>query len=345
MIADQQRGRIWGHVLFWVVHWLVLSLYGGLYDRDFGTTTLFNLSGLPLIIPISYVFVYGILPLYFQRRWILFGVLTVVAFVGMVLLKRVYLQYVQFPWLYTGSDYTFMFFNWYQMMGYLVQMAVTVGLMAGLKYYRDWRRTKDRMETLSAEKRAAELSFLKAQVHPHFLFNTLNSIYYEVLRKSDVAPDLIIRLSDLLRFTLYECKDPWIPIRKEVELIKNYVALEQHRYGERLSVTFSVEGETERLIPPLICFSLVENAFKHGTSQNKDRSHIQIQMVVTEDRLRMEVNNPVAMALQADVLGASKGIGMRNITQQLGLIFGQDYVLKTEVRGERFLSILEMPLS
>lgn len=345
MIDSKTKRRILEHILFWCLHWLVLSLYGGLYDLDFGTTVLYNLTDLPLTILVTYLFVYGILPLYFQRRWGAFAASAILVFGVALLLKRILTQFVLYPWLYTDSEFTFTFFNWYKIMGHLVELTTTAGIVAGLKYFRDWQRTKDKVEALSAEKRAAELSFLKAQVHPHFLFNTLNSIYYEVLRKSDAAPDLIIRLCDILRFTLYECKDALIPIDREIELIKSYIALEQCRYGERLTVAFSVTGETVALVPPLVCFSLVENAFKHGTSENKDRSHIAISIGVTTDRLRLEVQNPLAVADQQDVLGASKGIGMQNITRQLDLIFGDRYRLHNAPQGDRFISILEIPLN
>ena len=332
------------HLLFWCLDWLVLTLYGGLYDASYAKTGLYNLTGLPFVVLLTYLFVYGILPLFFQGRRMAFLVASILAFGGTVLLKRLFLQYVQFPWLYDDNTYTFQFFNWHRVVGHLVELVATAGFVAGLKHYRDWQRSKDKVEALSAEKRATELSFLKAQVHPHFLFNTLNSIYYEVLRKSDAAPDLIIRLCDLLRFTLYQCKDPLIPIAKEVELIENYIALEQCRYGPRLTVAFAVSGDTTALIPPLICFSLIENAFKHGTSENKDGSHITIQLNVADGCLRLKVQNPIATAAQPDVLGASKGIGMQNITQQLQLLFGDRYRLLNAPDGHHFISTLEMPL-
>jgi two-component system, LytTR family, sensor kinase len=335
--------RILEHILFWSVHTLLLTLYGGFYDRDFLTSALYHLSNLPFTILLTYIFVYSILPLYFRRQYLPFAALSILAVVATILLKRLLLAWVTFSWLYMGKDYTFSFFSEYQMMGHFVQLAATVAIVAGLKYFRDWQRARDKVEALSAEKRAAELSFLKAQVHPHFLFNTLNSIYYEVLRKSEIAPDLIIRLSDMLRFTLYECKDAQIPIAKEIALIENYIALEQHRYGDRLQVDLKVTGATTQLIPPLILFSLVENAFKHGTSENIGTSHIIITLDIRPDRVHMQVENPIANPMQPDILGASKGIGMRNITQQLDLLFDNHYTLKTESRQDRYISTLEIP--
>ncbi len=326
------------------MHWLVLTLYGGLYDLDFGTTALYNLTDLPLTILFTYLFVYRILPLFFQRRYGAFVALALLTVVSALLLKRALTQFVTFPWLYIRSDYTFKFLNGYRMMGHFVELGTTAAIVAGLKHFRELQRSNVKVEALSAEKREAELSFLRAQVHPHFLFNTLNSIYYEVLRKSEAAPDLIIQLSDMLRFTLYECKDAQIPVAKEIALIHNYIALERCRYGERLQVDFAVTGDTACLVPPLICFSLVENAFKHGTSENKGPSHIEIQLVLTPELLRLQVQNPIAVADQADVLGASKGIGLLNITQQLKLLFADRYSLQSTTKENRFTCTLEMPL-
>jgi hypothetical protein len=343
--AMKGKRRILEHIAFWSLNWLMLTLSGGLYDLDFGTTALYNLSILPVTILCTYLFVYRILPLYFQQHLWAFVVCAIFAFGSAILLKRLSTQLIQYPLLYGTSDYTFTFFNAYRMMGHFMQLATTAGIVAGLKYFRDWQRTKDKVVALSAEKRAAELSLLKAQVHPHFLFNTLNSIYYEVLRKSPTAPDLIIRLSDILRFTLYECKDACIPLSKEIELIQNYIALEQCRYGDRLTVAMTVQGDPNCQIPPLVCFSLVENAFKHGTANQTGASHIEIQFEIDATRMRLEIRNPIAVPSQADVLGATKGIGLHNITQQLELIFQDQYTLKSTAVGDRFVSRLDIPLS
>lgn len=336
--------RILEHILFWSLLWLLRTLASGLYDLDFLTTAANGLSHLPLTIAFTYLFVYRILPLFLNNRVPEFILWAVVSIVATLLLKRLSTQYIQYPLLYGGSNYTWTFFNWYRIASHLVYLLTTVGAFAALKYYRDWRRTGARAARLDAEKRVAELSFLRAQVHPHFLFNTLNSIYYEVLRKSDAAPDLLIRLSGILRFVLYECRDDRIPLAREVKLIRDYVALEQSRWGDRLEVRLEVKGALEKEVPPMICFSLVENAFKHGMAESVDHSEIRIAITAGADSLRMEVENPVAAREVEDVHGAAKGIGLENITRQLELIFEAHYKLDTIRRGDRFFSILEMPL-
>lgn len=340
----KNRRRIWEHVLFWVLYWLLLAFYGGLYDKDFEVTLLYNLTIVPVTIACTYILVYALLPLYFRRQHIAFLGLSLLVVVAGVLLKRLSTQYVQFPWLYSGSDYTFTFFSAYRITGHFIEIIITAGLVAGMHYFRDWQRTTKRMEALNAEKRAAELSFLKAQMHPHFLFNTLNSIYYESVRPSGNAPDLIIRLAEIMRYTLRQGSEEWIPLRKEVELIRNYMALEQVRYGERLLVNLEVLGELDGGVPPLICFSLVENAFKHGTAQQMGRCEIHIWLKVDDGRMHLEIRNPLPPTEASDVMGASEGIGLRNITRQLDLIFGEGYRLECRPEGNEFLSKLEIPI-
>ena len=337
--------RILQHIAFWILYGLLLSLAGGLYDLNFSTSLLNRIFSLPLTISFSYLFVYGILPYFFQKQWLLFGHLTILALASTVILKRLSVQYIQYPLLYEDLEYTFTFLNWYRMAGYSVQLTATAGVLAGLHYFRAWRRSRDQIQALDAEKRAAELSFLRAQVHPHFLFNTLNSIYYEALKKSDQAPDLIIKLSGLLRYILYECTSPTIPIEKELELIRNYIALEKSRYADRLTVDLQVEGPLSGSIPPLLCFSLVENAFKHGTSDMVDHSQISISVKIQHGTLVMTVDNPIAEAQQPDTLGASKGIGLENVRRQLDLLFEDTYLLKTKPENGRFLCILRIPVS
>lgn len=338
------KKQILQHVLFWFLYWIFISFSAGLYDYDFVTVSLYNLSNLPLTILATYFVIYQLFPLYFNRSRFRFFVYSLLSVLAVLVLRRLTIQYIQFPLLYADSDWTFTFFNWNQIVGHLLHFCATIGIVSGIKFYQDWKRSKEKVEALSAEKREAELNFLKAQIHPHFLFNTLNSIYYEVVKKSDNAPDLIIRLSELLRFSLYECKDEFIPLSKEIQMIEDYIELEKSRYGKRLAVSFHCQGNQERKVPPLICFSLIENAFKHGASEAMDECRIEISCVVEKEKLVLTVKNPTGSRVQEDIFGASKGIGIANITRQLDLIFETKYSLKNELQGSSFVSSLEIPL-
>ena len=337
--------RIWEHVLFWLLYWLLISISTGLYDFDFLNVALYNLSRLPLTVLSTYIFIYRILPVFLeQKKSGVFALASLLLLLATVFLDRLSIQYIQFPLFYGGSEWTFTFFDWYRISGFAVHLVTTVGIVASFKYYRDWQRTQRKISVLSQEKREAELNYLKAQIHPHFLFNTLNAIYYEAIQQSKKTPELIIHLSELLRFSLYLSKNEWIPIAEEIKVIESYIELQKCRYGERLHVLLNCTIDADQVqIPPLLCFSLVENAFKHGVSESTGDSLITIDLAQENKRIFLRVVNPKSEEHVLDPFGAAKGIGLKNTRRQLALLFEGDFKLTTESRLDQFICTLEIP--
>lgn len=137
-----------------------------------------------------------------------------------------------------------------------------------------------------------ELQVLKAQVHPHFLFNTLNNIYSLTLQQSGNASEIVQKLSGLLRYMFRECNAPEVPLIKEIELLRNYTQLEQIRYGNRLNIDLTVRGELiGKQIAPLLLIPFVENAFKHGASEQSDRAFIDLSLVTMGNELNFRLQN------------------------------------------------------
>lgn len=338
--------RIWEHVLFWLLYWLLISISTGLYDFDFFNVAFYNLSRLPLTIFSTYVFIYRILPVLLEQKRAGFFVLASVGLLlATVFLDRLSIQYIQFPIFYANSEWSFTFFDWYRISGFAVHLVTTVGIVSGFKYYRDWQRAQRKMMVLSQEKREAELNYLKAQIHPHFLFNTLNAIYYEAIQQSEKTPELIIHLSELLRFSLYLSKDERIPVGEEIKVIESYIELQKCRYGDRLKVQMNCALDVDNIqIPPLLCFSLVENAFKHGVSESTGESLIRIDIELRDARIVMQVVNPKSQEHVTDPFGAAKGIGLKNTRRQLSLLFGNDFELRTESKLDQFICTLEIPI-
>lgn len=330
--------------MFWILYWLIISLSGGLYDYNFKIITLYTLSSLPITIITTYIFVYIVFERYYTNNKKLFILHTSLLLLMFVLIKRLFVQYVQFPLLYADSDYTFTFLDANRIVSYIVQIIAITGIFIALKFYGDFRKEKRTVALLRDEKQKAELSFLKAQVHPHFLFNTLNSLYYEVVNKSDKAPDLLIQLSDILRYTLYECKTDFINLEKEVKLIRNYINLEKSRYGNRLNVNFETNGDLTIKFLPLICFSLVENAFKHGAASQSDKSTINLRMNIEADAFTFEIDNPYVEDLNSDEYGAKRGIGLVNIRKQLDIIYQDEYLLENKQIDDRYYAKLRVKL-
>ena len=185
---------------------------------------------------------------------------------------------------------------------------------------------------------------MKAQLHPHFLFNTLNNLYSHTLTNSAYAPDIVLKLSHVLRFMIYESNHERISLAKEIELLKQYVALEQLRYGERLEISLSVKGEIEQYeIPPLLLLPFLENAFKHGTSKQIDQCWISFDLAVAKGVMNFKLINSLDKD-HSDSKAGSGGLGLSNTNRRLELLYGNRYNFETIMHDEFFIVILDIPL-
>ncbi len=181
-------------------------------------------------------------------------------------------------------------------------------------------------QQLQIEMQKAELNYLKSQTNPHFLFNTLNNIYSLASDKSDLAPEAIFRLSEILRFMLYETSEPKIPIEQEVKIINDYIELEKLRYDDSLQVNFKYNFEEPgQMLPPLLMIPLVENAFKHGASETIANPFVDIQLSVNKIQLELLVTNS-AESYQVERI-SKKNIGLANLRRQLELLYPHHQLL------------------
>lgn len=200
-------------------------------------------------------------------------------------------------------------------------------LMAMIKIFKDRYKEREKSERLKREKTKAELNFLKAQIHPHFLLNTLNNLYALTLKKSDKAPETVIKLSDMLVYILYKCDEKFVLLDNEIKLIENYISLERLRYGDKLHLEFNQTVDDKNCkIAPLILLSIVENAFKHGVSGETDNAEVKINLNQSEDSFLFEVFNTKSEVKQKDQTDYTKGIGIGNVKRQLDLVYPDKFV-------------------
>jgi LytS/YehU family sensor histidine kinase len=197
-------------------------------------------------------------------------------------------------------------------------------------------------QQLRIEKQAAELSYLRSQTNPHFLFNTLNNIYALARDKSDLAPESILRLSQILRFMLYETGGSYIAIEQELKIINDYLALEKLRYDHTLSLNFNyVIEDMKQSLPPLLLIPLVENAFKHGVSETRQQPFVDIHLSVKDRQLNFIVKNSTGgSAVQQPV---KENIGLSNLRRQLELLY-KDYQITVQQEQYIFTAILKINL-
>ena len=197
-------------------------------------------------------------------------------------------------------------------------------------------------QQLRIEKQTAELSFLKSQTNPHFLFNTLNNIYSLARDKSDRAPETILRLSKILRYMLYEAGGSYIAIEQELKIIDDYIALERIRYDDSLRVNFNYDVEDmKQALPPLLLIPLVENAFKHGVSETRSQPFIDIHLSVVKRQLAFYVRN--SMEGPPGNGHVKENIGLSNLRRQLELLY-TDYEILLEPRSSEFSATLKINL-
>jgi LytS/YehU family sensor histidine kinase len=207
----------------------------------------------------------------------------------------------------------------------------------------DYRKLKEVTQQLRIEKQEAELNYLKSQTNPHFLFNTLNNIYSLARDKSDLAPDSIMKLSQILRFMLYETGGEYIAVEQELKIMNDYISLEKLRYDETLLVNFNHDVEDmKQSIPPLLLIPLVENAFKHGVSETRNQPFVDIHLAIRNRMLNFVVKN------STEPLGGEQhvkeSIGLTNLRRQLQLLY-TDYNLGVQQNGSTFTSILKINLA
>lgn len=210
-------------------------------------------------------------------------------------------------------------------------LIISASVMAAalfLKFMNDWY-VNDRIKSaLEKQNLQLELSFLKSQVNPHFLFNTLNNIQSYIVQNDNMKSiELIGRLSEFMRFALYECNEEFIELDKEISMLADYIELERVRCEDRVQISFTTEGNFgDYQIPPLLLMPFVENAFKHGTDAQTDQSAINISITIKNDTLHLQVENNYAEVLIADP--KTGGIGIQNVKRRLQHYFKDKHTLQ-----------------
>ncbi len=274
-----------------------------------------------------YVFIPGIL---FRERVSIYTFIVALSAVLFISISELSIRFLKDRIHAVPSDF-FVIGRLASLVSFLLIFLVSLSTAVIRELFDAWGK-KQKAETARKE---AELASLKLQVNPHFLFNTLYSIHYLVVSKSDIAPDAILKLSGLMRFLLSESQEKFIPLPKEVEYIQKYIDLQKLRISERTSVAFEIVGDySTRQIAPLLLFPFVENAFKYGVSSHEETT-IYIGLLVTENIIQFVVNNKKFQTIDEH---KKNNIGLQNVSNRLNLIYPRLHQLKI-INGENTFSI------
>lgn len=342
-----KQRRILLHFAFWVAY----ALYDGYLGAPMAGTSFASLSFwerlqlgytaeaclLVFKIPAVYFVLYVLLPRYFKNKqlWQLFVGLLATTLAVTLINQTVWYQFI-YPIIYKVSspepavNFAHAVFRW---LWSSFDILMLLGVTTALKFFRYRLHFAEKEKQLVAEKLQSELNFLRSQTNPHFLFNTLNNLYHLARKQSANTSDAILKLSDMLRFMLYECASPSIRISQEIKVIRDYLELEKLRYGERLKADFQVEVDDEsQAISPLLLLPFVENAFKHGASESRGETWVRIFLKVKNGQLDFRVENVKDLG-NAEI---KDGLGLKNVKRQLELLY-PEHDLTIDNQGDKFV--------
>jgi sensor histidine kinase YesM len=329
-------------VLFWLLYflyeWIGQASIDNLYYRY-----LINASVIVPIAGLATWFTIQVLIKQFllKKRLVAFRIWFIVSVIVFTIARRSFNYFYTYPTFYnTHWNQPFLFPP--KLIIEAVNIYLIVALYTMFYFLRAWYEQQRLAQELQRDKAVAQLELLKNQVQPHFIFNTLNNIYSLSLKNSPKTSDLIYRLSSLLSYMLYDSRQEFIPLSKELEYIHNYIELEKIRYGERLDVAVNCFDSVDQFtIPPLLILPLVENSFKHGVSNDVGNSWIRVDLSVKDDWLTVKIEN----SRVSDTLNGHavyKGIGMENVKKRLEIIYPDRHEFKCMSEGQSFLTILKI---
>ncbi|PTS99910.1 two-component system sensor protein [Pedobacter sp. HMWF019] len=221
--------------------------------------------------------------------------------------------------------------------------SITIGgLAAAIKLMKYFYEKQQQALLLEQEKAVAELNSLKAQLHPHFLFNTLNNIYSHAQDTAPLAANMLMGLSTLLRYMLYSCNAPLVPLKQELQMLLEYIELEKQRYGNQLEIAIQIPAvDPDLMVAPLLILPFIENCFKHGTSNMLEHPWINIQLQLDGKAMHLKLINGKA----PNATLQSGGIGIENVKRRLALLYPNRYDLQIIAEEEMYIVNLKLELN
>lgn len=347
-VRNVTQSRLLLHLFFWTVYVVFFGLLYGSYIDDYYNAFMVELVELPFKMGLVYFNMYYLMPRYLlQKRYLEFFVylLLLMGAIG-ALMQFILLPFLIHP-IFCPTTCTEDNLTFYRFIKNIVNINYVVAITAVIALLKNWYSHQQAARNLTQDKLETELKVLKAQIHPHFLFNTLNSLYALTLKKSDTAPEMVLKLSSLMDYMLYEANAARVPLQKELDYIQNYIALERMRYGDRVDVRFTESGNMAGIqIAPMLLLPFVENAFKHGVSTETKNAWVRIDVKVTGRKLVLLVENcKCGDRASNSSRDMASGIGLKNLQRRLELLYENHYVLEIEDEPESYAARLELDLA
>jgi len=326
------------HILFWGLSFLLCSFLMS-YNNNWNEAFLLSSIYMPITIGLAYTISYYLIPQFLLKgkkfRFALYSIYTfiIAEFITLTLNTIIFIFIANYQYdLMPPATQDFAILN--------TVLFLIVMLFLAITSIDKWRATDTEKNEALKNMAEAELKFLKSQLNPHFLFNTMNNLYALSLKKSDKAPELILRLSALLEYILENSKKNLVRLSDEVKVLEDYIYIESFRFGDRLKIhqELNVGNQNEIQIPPLLLITLMENCFKHGGKNNSDELIINYMIEVIESKNKISFSNNFVSSESN-----SQAIGLKNIKSQLAYLYKSQYKMSHMITGNIFKIEIELP--
>jgi LytS/YehU family sensor histidine kinase len=321
------------HVLFWLLVLVFYVVFFGRRNSNYLQTLFFVGLLMPVTIGTTYFLNYYLVPRYLMKErygfFLLYFVYTLIGslFLEMMIAMLTFIVMAQLNIRDMSPASIDIFFL-------LTSLLVVVFFGVAIKMLLHWRQSKEDYQKLMRDKVEAELRFLKVQLNPHFLFNTLNNLYCLAAQKSDKAPQAILELSEMLDYVLHQGKSVFVPLGNELKQVDNYIALELLRYEDRVEVKKEISGLTnEYTIGPMMLITLIENAFKHGVMKSAGKSFIQMKVECSSGKTEVTISNGWRNG------STGKCIGLENLRSQLEHVYPGKHALVIDTEKPEEFSV------
>ena len=340
-----KRSKLWpyrrwlSHSSFWLVFLMVIIIL------DFSNTgwplVFFNkLVDISFYALIVYVNLLWLIPKYLTSKK--FGIYVGLLLLGVFILTPIK---ILIQVLLLAGEPSFQLYYIKNQSYYFLSMFLVGSTSTLYNIMIEWFRHQSEKLELKTQTMRSELKFLRSQINPHFLFNTLNSLYALTLKKSDDAPEIVLKLSEMMRYMLYECNERRVPLFKEIAYVKNYIDLEKLRQHNQVDININIDGEVNnQTIAPLILIPFIENSFKHGLNSQIKHGYVNIDLVLTDNHLNFTVKNSKLSNEPRKDYKKSGGIGLVNVKRRLNLIYPDQYHLKIRNEPNNYTVTLDLKL-
>ncbi|WP_281239819.1 sensor histidine kinase [Flavobacterium praedii] len=331
------------HLWFWIIYFLLNFLRWGAYFNDYSYSLKSNLIEFALHIPLVYFNLFILVPLFVLKSKYFKYTLSLISSLSVVYLLKTGLTYFIISkniWPEANRDYKPFEIN--HIVAVCIGELYVLAIATSIYLMLTWLKERERNKSILENQNKIKLKYLKNQIQPHFFFNTLNNLYALSLESSNKVPDVIIKLSKLMEYVLYDIENTkYVPLINEIDYIQNYIEIEKLRF-ENVEVSINLESNIDTItVPPLLFISLIENAFKHG-GLNNENLKIKINFRIIKSNLEFEIINNFVIS---QPVKSKKGIGLSNTKKRLKLIYKNDFIITQMIKFNFYVIKIQIPLN